>query len=121
MKLADPHNYSHMAKTSKLSVRDITTVKHFHIQSNTVVHTLHTLSPATRMFLAARSLCTKAFLARYSMPEAMSLQNPRRTSGMSEGTNCPGLLNVKVGAAYKSLVEMMIIMNDLWLLTLASA
>jgi len=73
------------------------------------------------MFLAARSPCTKDLPARYSMPEAMSLQIPRRTSGMSEGTNCPGLLNVKVGAAYKSLVEMMIIMNDLWLLTLASA
>jgi len=52
------------------------------------------------------------------MPEAMSLQNPRRTLGMSEGTNSPGLLNMKVGAAYKSLVQMM---NDLWLLTLASA
>jgi len=54
------------------------------------------------------------------MPEAMSLQNPRRTLGMSEGTNSPGLLNMKVGVAYKLLVEMMII-DDLWLLTLASA
>jgi len=105
MKLADPHNYSHMVKTSKLSVRNIPTIKHFHIQSNTIDHTLHTLSPATRMFLAARSLCTKDLPARYSMPEAMSLQNPRRTLGMSEGTNPPGLLDMKVGATYKSLFE----------------
>ena len=105
MKLADPHNYSHMVKTSELRVRNTPTVKHFHIQGNTVVHTLHTLSPATRIFLAARSLCTKDLPARYSIPEAMSLQNPRRTFGMSEGINSPGLLNMKVGATYKSLVE----------------
>ena len=45
------------------------------------------------MFLAARSLCMKAFLCRYSMPEATSLQNPSRRKGVSSGTSDPGLYN----------------------------
>jgi len=38
------------------------------------------------MFLAARSLCTKAFLARYSMPEATCWQNVTSVLGVLEGT-----------------------------------
>ena len=58
---------------------------------NTNIPTLHTRFSATRIFLAARSLCTKAFLARYSMPEAIWLQKSRHNCGIDEGTSSPGL------------------------------
>ena len=48
--------------------------------------------PATVMFLAARSLCTKDLPARYCIPEATSLQNTRRVWEVSDGTISSGLL-----------------------------
>ena len=55
-------------------------------------HTLHVLSPATRTFLAARSLCTKDLPARYFIPEATSLQKARRVWEVFDGTISPGLI-----------------------------
>lgn len=63
-----------------------------HHGKTTKPYTLHVLSPATRMFLAARSLCTKDLSARYCMPEAMSLQKTRRVWEVSNGTISPGLI-----------------------------
>ena len=58
------------------------------VQSYTTPHhaahfqmTLHTKSSDTRMFLAARSLCTNAFLDRYSIPCATSTQNLSSSDG----------------------------------------
>jgi len=83
----------HYSFHSSQSTSDMTSTR----QGFTITpsHTFHVLSPAARMYLAARSLCTKDLPARYSMPEAMSLQNRRSTLGKYEGTNSPGLLNMK--------------------------
>lgn len=43
------------------------------------------------MFLAARSLWTNALRCRYSIPQAMSLQNPSSVNCVSSGTIDPGL------------------------------
>ena len=55
-------------------------------------HTLHVWSSDTSMFRAAKSLCTNSFLSRYSMPLAISLQNPRSLCGVSSDRASPGVL-----------------------------
>lgn len=55
--------------------------------------TLHVLSSATKMFLAAKSRWTKAFLVRYSIPDATCWQKRIRSWGVSGGTISPGLHN----------------------------
>ena len=53
--------------------------------------TLQVWSSVTSIFLAARSLCTKHFFDRYSIPEAIWRQKLIRRIGSVEGTNSPGL------------------------------
>ena len=74
---------------------------------NMTIHTLPTLSSATRMSLPG--LCVQ----RICLPETpclqlrwlMSLQPPRRCMGKSEGTNSPGWLISNMAPTYKSLFE----------------
>ena len=56
--------------------------------------------PATVMFLAARSLCTKDLPARYCMPKATFLQNTRRVWEVSDGTISPRLIGNEKNACY---------------------
>ena len=53
--------------------------------------TLHVFWFSTRMFLAARSLCTKLFLDRYSIPEEIWRQYPSSCWGSVDETSSPGL------------------------------
>ena len=53
--------------------------------------TLHVWFSDTSMFLAARSLCTNDFAARYSIPEAMSWQKSSSFCDRLLGEDLPGL------------------------------
>ena len=69
-------------------------ITHTHTIHN--IHTLHVLSLATRMFRAAKSLCTNIFLSKYSMPLTMSWQYLNSLLWVPCGTASPGVLCVCV-------------------------
>ena len=58
---------------------------------HTACPTLQTIDLDSKMFLAARSLCTNAFLERYSIPCATSLQKFISLSDHSAPIFSPGL------------------------------
>ena len=69
-------------------------ITHTHTIHN--IHTLHVLSLATRMFRAAKSLCTNIFLSKYSMPLTISWQYLNSLLWVPCGTASPGVLCVCV-------------------------
>ena len=56
---------------------------------------MHIPLSATSIFLAARSLCTKHFLDKYSIPEAIWRQKLSRILGTVVSTSSPGLIDEK--------------------------